>query len=366
MKKLNNWPFKLNGDGKKVIGMGELLLQYNSGDSPFLEHPNGDPVIQDWYRKFAAGTEFNTLAALALYGHETQFIGRRAHDDRDQPLHTCLRDEAPDVDLRYLKHVKESYDAATPWYALWNGHGPVQAQAVMRRANSPLSHITKQIVRDGILADVKEAAKGASVFVLSTITVGVSSKMPNFIIGHVIPELKKKGVLVALDCSYRSQQYADIGGKETFRKRVQRIAKHVDLIFHNYDYGCDDLGVDPDRYTTDLHKRYPKVKVTLTARRIQTPDGLQRYQNFVWVDGNRLFDLIKFTVPAVHRVGCGDANWGGFIHAMLQDKTPREAGNFGAASGSAQMVTPGDVTCVPEALVLDMVKRGGGAADASR
>jgi len=63
-----------------------------------------------------------------------------------------------------------------------------------------------------------------------------------------------------------------------------------------------------------------------------------------WINGKFYHAAMRNDLEILDRVGGGDSFASGLIYALLEDKSPDQAVNYGATHGAIAMTTPGDTS----------------------
>ena len=356
MKK-RNWGIEVKNPEGPFVTFGEVLLQHNCGPWP-LEHC----LAQDNYpyELYPAGTEFNTGVALYRLGHRVKHVGAYVDDPHGETLLELMKPMGPT--LGHYNKVTGN-DIRTPYFYVDNGCGLRPGEAKMFRENSPTSTLQPGMLNwDKIL-------KGAKCFIVSTITVSINREV-KATVDKAIKAARKAGAVVAVDLSYREQQHINNGGKANFRRIARWLAERADIVFCNYDYGLEDLGLKVKQLKEGLPKKFSGIKVISSAKRTINSNDVQTYQGCTWSITSkartRQFGT-KYTTRVIHRIGSGDAFFGMLLYEIFEQSPILRATNMAAVCGALQMTTPGDALVVPKETILRVYNsQGKGGLDAQR
>jgi 2-dehydro-3-deoxygluconokinase len=153
----------------------------------------------------------------------------------------------------------------------------------------------------------------------------------------------------------------------------REIAQYVDVMLGNeedftaalgfqvegLDEDCSNL--DPKNFQKMIQKAvetYPNFKVVATTLRNAKTASKNDWGAIVYAGGEFHDAIMRADLEIFDRVGGGDSFASGLIYALLEDKSPKEAVNYGAAHGALAMTTPGDTTMANVKEVEKLMKGG--------
>ena len=156
------------------------------------------------------------------------------------------------------------------------------------------------------------------------------------------------------------------------------IAKYVDVMIGNeedftaslgfkvegLDKGCSKL--DPGNFKKMIKSvtgKYPNLKIVATTLRNAKTASINDWGAIVYANGHFFEADFRENLEIFDRVGGGDSFASGLIYGFLENKSPREAVNIGAAHGALAMTTPGDTTTASLKEVERVMKGGTARVD---
>ncbi|MDH7598373.1 MAG: sugar kinase [Sedimentisphaerales bacterium] len=196
---------------------------------------------------------------------------------------------------------------------------------------------------------------------------------------EAVTAARRYGTIVSYDLNYRPSLWKDIGGKEKAIEVNRSIVPLVDVLLGNeedfsaalgfkvegLDESCSSL--DPANFKkmmSEVVKVYPNIKAVATTLRNAKTATRNDWGAILYMDGQFYQSRLWQDLEILDRVGGGDSFASGLIYALLEDKGPDEAVEYGAAHGALAMTTPGDTTMATLAEVERVMK--GGTARISR
>jgi 2-dehydro-3-deoxygluconokinase len=250
------------------------------------------------------------------------------------------------------------------------GFGVRAAVGCSDRANSAASQLRKgDIDWQKIFGE-----DGSCWFHTGGIFAGLSETTPDVIM-EAVTAAKKCGTVVSYDLNYRNSLWKDIGGQEKAREVNRAIARYVDVMLGNEEDFTAALGfevkgldqgyskLDPANFKkmiTGVVKEFANLKVVATTLRNAKTASANDWGAIMYTKGQFYEATLRPDLEIYDRVGGGDSFASGLIYALMEDKSPGEAVNYGAAHGALAMTTPGD-TATASLREVEKVIRGGGA-----
>ncbi len=176
---------------------------------------------------------------------------------------------------------------------------------------------------------------------------------------EAIKTAKKNGTIVSYDLNYRSSLWAAFGGQKKAREINREIMPLVDVLIGNEEDFTACLGFevnDLDKNISNINSKhfkemlkkvqvtFPNIKaIAVTLRAVKTAStndwGAILFHNGNFYDATQRCDLEIYD-----RVGGGDSFASGLIYGFLENKSPNDIVNYGAAHGALAMTTPGDTS----------------------
>ena len=125
------------------------------------------------------------------------------------------------------------------------------------------------------------------------------------------------------------------------------------------DAGCSKL--DPANFRKMFARAvemFPNFRVVATTLRNAKTATRNDWGAILYADGNFYDAVLREDLEILDRVGGGDSFASGLIYGLMEQKTPAEAVNYGAAHGALAMTTPGDTTTASLKEVQRIMKGG--------
>lgn len=171
----------------------------------------------------------------------------------------------------------------------------------------------------------------------------------------------KYGTIVSYDLNYRASLWKTHGGAEAAQRVNRHIARHVDVMIGNEEDFTACLGFEVEGVDEHLSKidpanfkkmiatavsEFPNFKVAATTLRNAKTATFNDWSAIVYADGEFYQSMLREDLEIYDRVGGGDGFASGLIYALLENKGPQAAVDYGAAHGALAMTTPGDTSMV--------------------
>ena len=361
------------------VALGEVMLRFDPFDVP--------TALARQMRIFQGGGETNVACGLAYtFGLRAAVLTALVDDHIGVNIRNQLR--AAGVDTSKIIWFNTRNDgtrfSTDQKGTLMNGvnftyvgKGIIPSDTLYYRAHSA----ARELQQGDIDWDVLFGAEGVRIFSTGGIYTLISATSAELAIEGV-RRANEHGTFVAADLNYRSKVEPD---KARARKINQAIAPYLGFLVGNESDLKDALG-----YETDVSPRAPfdewleAYKDTVQRVADDFPNlsligtqwrGATSADTIDW--GAVLYDTaagafytapVRTNIPIGDRTGGGDSFMSGTLAALLKDKDPATAVQWGAAHGILVQETPGDITMVDERAVLAEVKRAlaGGGVKASR
>jgi len=347
-----------------IVSLGEIMIRLDPGEERIHTTRH--------FRAWEGGGEYNVARGLK------RCFGKRAAvvtAITDNPVGRLLEDliYQGGVSMEYVKWVP--YDGIGRRVRVGlnfteRGFGVRAAIGCSDRANSAASQLRKGDI------DWQKIFKeeGACWFHTGGIFAGLSKTTPDVII-EAVTTAKKYGTVVSYDLNYRNSLWKDIGGQGKAREVNRAIARYVDVMLGNEEDFTAALGfevkgldqgyskLDPANFKkmiTEVVKEFANLKVVATTLRNAKTASANDWGAIMYTKGQFYEATLRPDLEIYDRVGGGDSFASGLIYALMEDKAPGEAVNYGAAHGALAMTTPGDTTTA-SLREVEKVMRGGGA-----
>ncbi|MBN1795528.1 MAG: sugar kinase [Sedimentisphaerales bacterium] len=351
-----------------ILSLGEIMIRLDPGEERIHTTRH--------FRVWEGGGEYNVARGLK------RCFGKRAAVATaiaDNPVGRLLEDLIfqGGVSTEYIKWIP--YDGIGRKTRVGlnfteRGFGVRAAVGCSDRAYSAASQIRKGDI------DWEKIFGTDSVrwFHTGGIYAGLSETTPEVII-EAMNAAKKHGAIISYDLNYRASLWKDTGGKAKAMEVNRSIASLVDVMIGNeedfsaalgfevegLDEGCSKL--DPANFKkmiTEAVKVFPNFKAVATTLRNAKTASVNDWGAVLYFDGKFYDAVLRENLEICDRVGGGDSFASGLIYGLMEDKSPEDAVNYGAAHGALAMTTPGDTTTASLAEVERVMK--GSSARISR
>jgi len=347
-----------------ILSLGEVMIRLDPDDVRIHTARS--------FRVWEGGGEYNVARGLRrTFGKRAAVVTAIA----DNPVGRLLEDLMLQggVSLEYVKWVPFDGIGRKTRVGLnftERGFGIRGAVGCSDRANSAASQLKKgDIDWEKILGQ-----DGIRWFHTGGIFAGLSPTTPDVVL-EAVKTAKKHGTIVSYDLNYRDSLWRDIGGQEKAREVNRAIAPYVDVMLGNEEDFTAALGfevpdldksyskLDPTNFKTMIEaalREFPNFRVVATTLRNVRTATINDWGAVLYADGQFHDAMLRMGLEIYDRVGGGDSFASGLIYAFLEDKSPQQAVNYGAAHGALAMTTPGDTTMATLSEV-EKVMKGTGA-----
>jgi 2-dehydro-3-deoxygluconokinase len=347
-----------------ILSLGEIMIRLDPGDERIHTTRH--------FRVWEGGGEYNVARGLRrTFGKRAAVVTAIA----DNPVGRLLEDLLLEggVSLEYVKWAPFDGIGRKTRVGLnftERGFGIRGAVGCSDRANSAASQLKQgDIDWEKIFKD-----DGIRWFHTGGIFAGLSPTTPDVIL-EAVTTAKKYGTAVSYDLNYRNSLWRDIGGQERAREVNRAVAPYVDVMLGNEEDFTAALGfevagldksyskLDPTNFKTMIEaalQEFPNLQVVATTLRNARTATRNDWGAVLYTEGQFYEAVLRTDLEVYDRVGGGDSFASGLIYAFLDDKSPQQAVNYGAAHGALAMTTPGDTTMATLSEV-EKVMRGTGA-----
>ncbi|MFC1765522.1 PfkB family carbohydrate kinase [Planctomycetota bacterium] len=190
---------------------------------------------------------------------------------------------------------------------------------------------------------------------------------------EAVQAAQKYGTVVSYDLNYRASLWKDIGGQSKAQEVNRAIAPFVDVMIGNEEDFSASLGfevpgldescakLDPANFKKMIQEAvaaFPNFQAVATTLRNAKTATFNDWGAVLYTDGKFHDAILRENLEILDRVGGGDSFASGLIYGLMEDKTPEEAVNYGAAHGALAMTTAGDTTTASLAEVERVMKGG--------
>lgn len=184
---------------------------------------------------------------------------------------------------------------------------------------------------------------------------------------------KKHGTVVSYDLNYRPSLWKSYGGSERAIEVNRSLAPYIDVMIGNEEDFTKALGFTVEGLDEDCSKldpanfkkmikeavnEFPNFQVVATTLRGVHTASVNDWGAIVFANGEFDMATAREQLEILDRVGGGDSFASGLIYGFLENKTPAEAVQYGAAHGALAMTTPGDTSMASLDEVEKLVQGG--------
>ncbi|MBC8372949.1 MAG: sugar kinase [Planctomycetes bacterium] len=345
------------------VSLGEIMIRLDPGDGRIRTARN--------FRVWEGGGEYNVARGLRkCFGMRTAVVTAFV----DNPVGRLLEDliDQGGVDTSHVKWV--GFDglgraARNGLNFTEKGFGVRGAVGCSDRGHTAVS----QLKPGDIDWDAIFLRQGARWFHCGGIFAALGEHTPEVAI-EAMQTARANGTIVSYDLNYRASLWEAYGGSERAIEVNRRIAPLVDVMIGNEEDFTKALGftvegldencskLDPTNFMKMIARaagEYPNFKMVATTLRGVKTAGVNDWGAVCWADGGFHQADVRVNLEIYDRVGGGDSFASGLIYALLADKDPVEAVQYGAAHGALAMTTPGDTTMATLAEVENLIAGGG-------
>ena len=297
----------------EVITIGEPLVTFAS------KEPDVSLADALEWHKIMGGAELNVAIGVKRLGHSVQYISRVGEDPFGEFVKKTIASHK--VGTEYV-----SYDPDH-----WTGHQIKQRvtkgdpQVFNYRKNSAACHLTKDIINQVDLSDVKIAH-------MSGIFPSISDTAEETF-RALFKRLNENNILTTYDPNLRDTWKSH----EYMVKTENELAGYADIVMPGVEEGKILMGSDDPEEIADFYLKGSRtntviVKIGSKGAFVKTSKGEKYVVKGFRVDQDNIIDT----------VGAGDGFALGVITALLEGKNMKKAVMRGNAVGALQIQTPGD------------------------
>jgi 2-dehydro-3-deoxygluconokinase len=350
-----------------ILALGEVMIRLDPGDERIH--------TTRYFRVWEGGGEYNVARGLRrVFGKRAAIVTAVA----DNPVGRLLEDLMLQggVSLEYLKWVPFDGVGRKTRVGLnftERGFGVRGAVGCSDRANSAAAQM-----KQGEIDWEKIFGKdGVRWFHTGGIFAALAPTTPNVILEAVMTA-KKHGTIVSYDLNYRESLWRDVGGRRRAIEVNRAIAPYVDVMLGNEEDFTAALGfevpgldksysrLDSTNFKTMIAaavREFPNFNVVATTLRNAKTASRNDWGAVMYAGGQFYEAVLRTDLEIYDRVGGGDSFASGLICAFLDDRSPQQAVNYGAAHGALAMTTPGDTSMATLSEVEKVVKGAGARVD---
>jgi 2-dehydro-3-deoxygluconokinase len=331
-----------------LVSLGEVMLRLDPG----FERIRTTRHFQAW----EGGGEYNVARALRrCFGKRTAVLTASVDNEVGHLLEDLMLQGG--VDLRYVKWFPFDGIGKSARVGLnftEKGYGIRPALGCSDRGHSAASQLKPgDFALEELFKNegVRWLHSGGIFAALSPSTAALTME--------VMGVARANGTIVSYDLNFRPSLWKSHGGIERAIEVNREIAKYVDVMVGNEEdfsagLGLQVSGVDenltdlsPAGFQRMMHEaiaQFPNFKVVATTLRNARTACVNDWSAILYADGGFYRAVVRGGLEIYDRVGGGDGFASGMIYAFLQDMSPQDAVDYGAAHGALVMTTPGDTS----------------------
>lgn len=326
----------------KVLCMGETLLRYSTN--------KGHRMTDLEFNVHVGGSETNIAGSLSLFGFETQLFSKISDNFLGDAILRFLHSYGVDTSkvIRSPKRVG--------CYYLENGSGNRTSQVLYDRADSAMTTLLANEV------DIPTLCKDMDVFVVSGITVALSSDIKNLVIA-IMKYCNEHGITVVYDSNYRAKlwtiEQAGLAFKEVLPYVNILSAGHLDVI--------NLLGLTSDKegheerlsdFYGQITKLYPNIQYITATKRDIISTSINDLKGYLYHNGILHCSSLYHIDDIVDRVGGGDAYMSGMLYGILHHKDISYCLEFACSTSVLKHTIHGDANQFTVAEIESFMEKG--------
>jgi 2-dehydro-3-deoxygluconokinase len=345
------------------VALGEVMLRLDPGDVPVRTARS----FQVW----EGGGEYNVARALRrVFGMRTAFVTALVDNEVGQLLEDLLLQGGVDIsNVVWAPFDGVGRRARNALNFTERGFGVRAARGTSDRGHSAASQL-----KPGAIDWDAVFAGGARWFHTGGIFAALGENTPDVVL-EAAAAAKAAGATVSYDLNYRASLWKDLGGQARAQEVNRAIAPLVDVMIGNEEDFTAALGYEVDGSSDDFaeidHRAYESMirkvvadypgmtRVATTLRTVRSA-SVNGWSAVLFAEGAFHYAMPRPDLEIFDRVGGGDGFASGLIYGLLNDLTPMECVDLGAAHGALAMTTPGDISMTTLDEVV-RVARGGSA-----
>jgi 2-dehydro-3-deoxygluconokinase len=345
------------------LSLGECMVRLSPRGHQRIEFAT---EMEVW----VGGGEYNVSYALARLGLRAGWVSRLP----DNPVAALVRNHARAAGVDLSGVVWVPYDGVGRADRVGLnftevGHGVRGSVTLYDRGHSAASRMKPgEVDWKGIFA------KGVRWFHTGGIFSALSPSCAEVAL-EALKAAHEAGAVTSYDLNFRSKLWSS---KDAYAA-TQKLMPYIRVIIGNEEdfirvLGMKVVGVDSSYRGLDVdgYKRmvervvraYPALEAVGTTLREVVSGTVNHWSAILWYEGNFLESRRYENLEIEDRVGGGDGFASGMVYALLKDKSPQQAVDYGAAHGALLQSTRGDTSMVTLAELEHVV--GGGSARIQR
>ncbi|RCK71590.1 MAG: 2-dehydro-3-deoxygluconate kinase [Ignavibacteriae bacterium] len=341
-----------------LIALGECMIRLSPPGHQRIE-------LTPYFEAYAGGGEYNVAYALARYGLRTSWVSRLV----DNPLGHFIRNHAQTSGMDISEVIWVPYDGAGRADRIGLnftevGIGVRPSVTLYDRGHTAISHIKPGEVNWKKIFNERKARW----FHTGGIFTALSDSCAEVTL-EAVKAAHEAGTIVSYDLNFRSKLWSSKKAIEV----TKGLIPYIDVLIGNEEdfqkvLGFEVEGVDENlkELPIDAYKKmvkkvvgaYPHIKIVGTTLREVLSGLVNNWSAIMYYEGN-FYESRKYqNLEIEDRVGGGDGFCSGLIYGVLNNMSPQESVEFGAAHGALLQSTRGDTSMVTLEEIMHVVKGG--------
>jgi 2-dehydro-3-deoxygluconokinase len=338
-----------------LVSLGESMIRLS---------PQGHGRIEfaDTYEIWVGGGEYNVAYACSRLGLKTTWVGKLS----DNPLGHKVRNHARQSGMDVSNIVWVPYDGIGKIDRIGLnftevGIGVRSSVTLYDRGNSATSNM-----RTGDVDWKKLFSQGVKWFHFGGIFTALSNSCAE-VAKESLVAAYEQNVITSYDLNFRSKLWT----KEQAQKTTKELTKYVKVLIGNEEdfekvLGVRIEGVDENysslnldsykKMIKEIAKLYPHIEVVGTTLREVESGLLNNWSALMYYKGEFYHSKVYKKLEIEDRVGGGDGFVSGLVYGFLNNYTPQDIVDFGAAHGAMLQSTRGDTSQINLKEVIDCAK----------
>jgi 2-dehydro-3-deoxygluconokinase len=341
-----------------LLSLGECMVRLSPPGHGRLEFAK---TLEVW----VGGGEYNVAYALARLRLRTGFISRLV----DNPIGRIILNHARAVGMDISNVLLARYDGVGRADRIGLnftevGTGVRPSVTMYDRGHSAASHMRAEDIDWPRLF----AEEGARWLHTGGIFTALSDSCAKTCFA-ALKAAKDAGTVTSYDLNFRSKLWSAADAQ----KKTKDLVPHIDCLIGNEEdfqkvLGFEVEGVDENlsaldtsaykRMVEKVVKTWPNLKVIGTTLREVKSGLVNNWSAILWHEG-QFYESRRFeNLEIEDRVGGGDGFSSGFAYGFLNNKSPQECVDLGAAHGALLQTTRGDTSQIDLDELMHIYKGG--------
>jgi 2-dehydro-3-deoxygluconokinase len=341
-----------------LLSLGECMVRLSPPAHGRIEFAN---VLEVW----VGGGEYNVAYALARLGLRTGFLSRLV----DNPVGRIILNHGRAVGVDMSQVVMAKYDGVGRADRIGLNFTEVGTGVRASVTMYDRGHSAASNMKPGMI-DFARIFRDRGVRWLHT--GGIFTALSDgcaAICAEALRAAREAGTITSYDLNFRSKLWS---AKEA-QAKTRDLVPHIDCLIGNEEdfqkvLGFEVEGVDEHlsaldtcaykRMVEKVVKAYPNLKIIGTTLREVKSGLVNNWSAILWHEG-QFYESRRYNDLEIEdRVGGGDGFSSGFAYAFLNNMSPAEAVDLGAAHGALLQTTRGDTSQIDLEELMHTFKGG--------